>query len=313
MHETGETRAIKGEALPSLSPLSIPDMTKPYQDEWVKGQVVQAGYRECANRYALIVSTLEHLRRPFTVLDLGACSGYFAHRLASELDCRVTAVDSDPDLLRVAEANGDPRVTVIPRRLTTNEILRLGSFDVMLALSVFHHFTDWYAAYDVARTISRALLIVETADPAENHRSAVSRAMLGPLYQLISHGGKLIGEAPGVWDRQHRRGIFAIFGFPVQLVGRVVTQRLRPEYDVPPIATHQLSADLVGIGRPIKQLLGPPTFDVAGQVSLWPAYIEETPVYVSQSERGQKGVEIFMPKWLALNTGDQVVLEVGVR
>lgn len=55
-----------------------------YQDHWVQGRAVKKGRRDCESRYQVIREKLNQLKQPFTVLDIGACSGYFSFRIAEE-------------------------------------------------------------------------------------------------------------------------------------------------------------------------------------------------------------------------------------
>ena len=71
-----------------------------YQDVWVKGRVIIKGVRDCEGRYMAIRNELRRLGfpgkngdRPFTVLDIGAGSGYFSFRLAEEFNARVTMIE----------------------------------------------------------------------------------------------------------------------------------------------------------------------------------------------------------------------------
>ena len=136
-----------------------------YQDQYVRGQVTARGYRDCAVRYALLRRALRGLRPHPTILDFGAAGGYFAFRLAHDLDARVTAVDDAPALRAAAKANGDRRVTVIARRLTLEEVRGLGHFDVVLALSVLHHVSPWRDYLAAFRRAARRALILELPDP----------------------------------------------------------------------------------------------------------------------------------------------------
>lgn len=117
-------------------------MTKPYQDVWVKGRMVSAGVRECAERYALIRSFCSQYRRPFTVLDVGAADGYFAIRLAEDFpDCTVAAVEPRQRIGVVLRQNEAERVLWLQVKLAVDDLRILAEvehFDVTLALSVIH-------------------------------------------------------------------------------------------------------------------------------------------------------------------------------
>lgn len=168
-------------------------VVRSYQDEWVKGASRSAGYRDCAARYEAIRAELSGLRAPFSVLDLGAHSGYFSFRLAEDFGARCVAVDDYRALPRLAAENGDPRVSVVDRRLGVREIDRLGPFDVILALSVLHHVTHWRWLLAVLRRRARSRLIVETPNPAERLKRAAARSELA----RIDEGCRTLGRVRG--------------------------------------------------------------------------------------------------------------------
>ena len=182
----------------------------PYQDRYVRGQVIARGYRECAARYSLVVRGLGRLR-PHSVLDFGAAGGYFSFRMARELGAAVTAVDDSPELIRTAKANGDKRVKIVSRRLALEELTALGCFDVVLALSVLHHVSPWPDYLRALRRAARRLLIVELPDPTEKFARALDPAELAAMHEQVrAMGGRPLGAAPGVWSRERSRGLYAL-------------------------------------------------------------------------------------------------------
>lgn len=120
-----------------------------YQDRWVRGETVSRGERECAGRYALVREFCARYRRPFTVLDIGANLGYFCLRLTEDFrDCTAVAIERDPEIVQVLHENQAERVVLLRREMTTGDLERLGEcehFDVVLALSILHHFEGAYA------------------------------------------------------------------------------------------------------------------------------------------------------------------------
>lgn len=113
-----------------------------YQDVWARGQVVRAGERESAARYDAIRPYLDRFKRPFTVMDLGACAGYFCWRIAEDYPNAVcVAIDGDPVMREAVALNKNPRVLWLNRFATPRDmemLSRAAHFDVVLALSVFH-------------------------------------------------------------------------------------------------------------------------------------------------------------------------------
>jgi SAM-dependent methyltransferase len=147
-----------------------------YQPMWMDGRTVGPQERDCEGRYAAIVPYVPEGAR---VLDFGAFTGYFSHRLADERSADCVAVA--PEVLPY------PGVTTISGRLDVDGIRALGTFDVVLALSVLHHVDPWQdylkVLLDAAPTV-----IIETVHPAEtfNHCApekvkAIAEGVFGPI------------------------------------------------------------------------------------------------------------------------------------
>lgn len=118
-----------------------------YQDKWVKGQVIQKGQRECESRYEAIKQVCSQFTRPFSVLDIGANAGYFSFRLATDFpNATVIMIEGNDDeahLLDLCCQNNLPNIIYLNKRLSLSELQDLADcefFDVVLALSVIHHF-----------------------------------------------------------------------------------------------------------------------------------------------------------------------------
>jgi len=143
-----------------------------YQDAWVKGKRVKKGKRECEKRYLAIRRELARLgysadaEKPMTVLDIGAANGYFSFRLAEDFNARVTMIESSPDIVKWVKLNGNPNVSLIRRAVSARELDAMAKkkrFDVVLALSVLHHFPDFARA---VRAIFRLGDVVFVEPPA---------------------------------------------------------------------------------------------------------------------------------------------------
>lgn len=151
-----------------------------YNDVYIQGRVVRFGVRQCASRYEALLPLLRRFKRPFTMLDIGANSGYFSFRAASEFNCTAVAVDNYPLLPDYAAQNALSNVMVLHKTLSLNELQQLSAcehFDVVLALNVLHHFGE-----DAIRAAWAVLamgdhIIIETPPPDDvgacNHRDAV--------------------------------------------------------------------------------------------------------------------------------------------
>ena len=143
---------------------------------WEDGRTVGPQERDCEGRYAAIVP---YVKQGARVLDFGAFTGYFSHRLADERAAQCVAVA--PEVLPY------PGVTTIAERLTVAELRALGQFDVVLALSVLHHLDPWTDYLD-ALLEAAPTVIIETVHPDEtfNHCPpekvrAIADGVFGPM------------------------------------------------------------------------------------------------------------------------------------
>lgn len=126
-----------------------PHTLEQYQDIWVKGKVRLSGIRECEQRYSILKKFCSQYKRPFTVLDIGANLGYFSIRLTEDFDCTVIAVEGTYGnwLREILEENDNNRVVLLNRTFSLDDVKNLAAvehFDLVLALSVIHHFPDGY-------------------------------------------------------------------------------------------------------------------------------------------------------------------------
>lgn len=142
-----------------------------YQPEWVRGEAVAAGERDCEDRWQLIRWVLDRYERPFTVLDVGANLGYFSLRTAETYeDATVVAVDHDPELRRVLAANDHPRVIGLAQTVTIEWLRALAEvehFDVIFALSVLHHLdAPFDESLDVLRSLGDLVVVEPATEPA---------------------------------------------------------------------------------------------------------------------------------------------------
>lgn len=142
-----------------------------YQDEWVKGKVVSRGVRDCELRWEMIYAVASQWKRPFTVLDIGANLGYFSLRLAESFDCTVVSLEGiyGDQLQKVLDLNGNDRVLFL-RHLFSCDDLRLLSdvehFDLVLALSVMHHFDKPFPeVLSVVRDLGDVVIAENAVEP----------------------------------------------------------------------------------------------------------------------------------------------------
>lgn len=185
-------------------------MVSPYQDVWRDGHAVTAGERDCAGRYDVVRGVLDGVPEPFTMLDIGAHSGYFSVRAAEDYMCRVIAVDDHRELGKAASL----QVAVTSRRVDADWLAARPRVDVVLALSVLHHMPDWRRVLDEI-TACRHAAVVEVPHPDETWmRSASARHEVPELHETVLSAGERIGESERVGrdGRTYQRPIVVIDG-----------------------------------------------------------------------------------------------------
>jgi cyclopropane fatty-acyl-phospholipid synthase-like methyltransferase len=160
----------------------------PYQPRWEHGKTVGEASRECEKRYQALAP---FVRPGDRVLDFGSWKGYFSHRLAGEAGATVVAVDP--------LAEEQPGVEVIRKIATPSDILALGEFDVVLALSILHHCRPTDSYIDALRNAAQRYLIVEVPHPHEKLGSA-PRHILTFLHHWALKQGDVIAQTGGRYD-----------------------------------------------------------------------------------------------------------------
>jgi hypothetical protein len=122
-----------------------------YQDAWVDGKPIEKGGRECEFRYGAIRKVVKGLKKPVKVLDIGANMGYFSLRLADEFDGVFVLVEGAKNvcaaLMKLCKLNRNNKTIVLHKALSLNNLKYLAKhekFDMVLALSIIHHFEEPY-------------------------------------------------------------------------------------------------------------------------------------------------------------------------
>ncbi|MHA1368261.1 MAG: hypothetical protein ACTSRA_00910 [Promethearchaeota archaeon] len=151
-----------------------------YQDTWINGKVVSKGIRECNDRYKMIRGICQKYKRPFTLLDIGANSGYFCIRGAIDFPESVfiavepTYVD---EILLSIKVNKLKNVVVLNDKLTVEKLNALKScshFDIALLLSVIHNFDeDIHDVYVASKKLAEHVI----------YEMAVEKKSLGKKYE----------------------------------------------------------------------------------------------------------------------------------
>ena len=181
-----------------MTDINLANVGELYQDVWRSGLQAK-GVRKCSERYRIIHDWLLQYCRPFSVLDIGACFGYFGARINEDFPRSVVAaVEADPGYLavlgQVAEAYDG--LFVVPRKMSLYDLDDWACsehFDVVLALSVVHHFKGGLLEnIRQLRTLGRHLIIeVPVAGEKACNQPVIEREHDAVMAYLDKHGEKL--------------------------------------------------------------------------------------------------------------------------
>ena len=175
---------------------------QPYQDVWIKGNLHEAGQRDCTARYAAIKSNLSG--DGFSVLDMGAYSGYFSFRLAEDFNAKCLAIDDYIHLPKLVRANANPNVKALNKRLSLGQFQDLGRFDVILCLSFLHHVDNWRGHLEYILENS-ACAFIEIPHPSEILPNARNKDILMDIYKAVHDiPGEDIAQVSGYDNTQDR-------------------------------------------------------------------------------------------------------------
>jgi len=119
-----------------------------YQDQYVNGDIISKGKRDCASRYEAMRTVFNKYKRPFTILDVGANFGYYSIRAASDYDTISVMVENKDaetrTLVNLCDKNKcKDKLIVLKTTMSIENLEELSKcehFDVVLALNVIHHF-----------------------------------------------------------------------------------------------------------------------------------------------------------------------------
>ncbi|MCX6994750.1 MAG: methyltransferase [Chlamydiae bacterium] len=137
-----------------------------YQDVWVKGGAIIKGGRDCELRFWAIYEALKKAKKPLKVLDIGANMGYFSLRLLEKLPGTYVMIEGNEStaqaLLKICKLNNKPSLVLFKRKLCLQdlrELRALEKFDVVIALSIVHHFKEPYQeVFETLMTLGRKLV-----------------------------------------------------------------------------------------------------------------------------------------------------------
>jgi len=135
-----------------------------YQDIRVNGKTVSYGMRECESRYKAMKPFLERYKHEesFNVLDFGANYGYFSWRIKEDFpNAKITMVDSRPVLKLLFEINNMEGMELISEDMQLDQIKEFFKgrhYDLILLMSIVHHFTDPEEIIDTFMAMAETVL-----------------------------------------------------------------------------------------------------------------------------------------------------------
>lgn len=137
-----------------------------YQDVWVKGKPIIRGGRECELRFWAIYNALKGFKKPLKVLDIGANMGYFSIRLSEKIPGTYAMIEGHEStagaLLKICKLNNNPSLFLFKRKLCLQDLIDLRArekFDVVMALSIVHHFEEPYQqVFETLMTLGNKLV-----------------------------------------------------------------------------------------------------------------------------------------------------------
>jgi 2-polyprenyl-3-methyl-5-hydroxy-6-metoxy-1,4-benzoquinol methylase len=163
-------------------------------------------------RWDAIAEAVRGLNAHLRVLDLGANDGWLSVRLA-DLGHDVVAVERTPQRRASLAPGSSGKVEWVERSIRAHELPTLGTFDVVIALSVLHHFRSCAKAWWNLHDMARELVIAEIPDPREGRRpekveswQALHDAVLGTPNAHVALW------LPG-WVRETRRPLVTVHKF----------------------------------------------------------------------------------------------------
>jgi 2-polyprenyl-3-methyl-5-hydroxy-6-metoxy-1,4-benzoquinol methylase len=135
-----------------------------YQDIRIKGETVWKGRRECESRWKSIKPFLERYKnhKTFKVLDFGANYGYFSWRIKEEFShAEIDMVDSREMLKLIYNINQPEDMTIFENMDTDTlkEHAEKHRYDLILAMSILHHFDNYDEILSMFQTFLQVNLL----------------------------------------------------------------------------------------------------------------------------------------------------------
>lgn len=215
-----------------------------YQETWVRGETLDIpAQRSCADRYEPVHDFLQQYDRGHSMFDLGANLGYFSFRAAEDFGTVCVMVDNRPELGGLAAKNDGLPVMWLNTRMGASNLAALStceSFDVVLALSVLHHFGDqWRPAFDALRKLG-SHVIVEL--PAPDDTGSINGHLGASMSEYVTaiDGVKLLAEFPSHKSGKPRPMFLVPGSNPQHLIHQSVDASQR---GAPPLRKVEVTSD----------------------------------------------------------------------
>jgi hypothetical protein len=135
-----------------------------YQDIRIKGETVWKGRRECESRWKAIKPFLERYKnhKSFKILDFGANYGYFSWRIKEEFPhAEIDMVDSREMLKLIYNINQPENMAIFENMDTDTlkEHAETHHYDLILAMSILHHFDNYDEILSILQEMSDTVLL----------------------------------------------------------------------------------------------------------------------------------------------------------
>ena len=173
-----------------------------YQD-WGDGN----GLRPCKERADVIKEKLKKLKlKNVSLLDFGGAEGYFCHALQDM--CREMVLVDD-----IWNRSSDfDKIEIIRLKLGVEDVGRLmeRKFDVVLLLSVIHHFDKYKEAFN--HFLKCKHLFVETPNEGEGKNVINSHLAKEINEYILKNPHELLIKTEAVYDKNVKRNLYYIKG-----------------------------------------------------------------------------------------------------
>lgn len=179
---------------------------------------MNVGGRGCKERYEVIERYVETMPGPIKVLDIGANMGYFSFRLAERFYGNFVMVENSPStvnrLIQLCLMNANPQISFLACRVNLAKLEKLlieEQFDLIIALSVIHHFEEPFNDIVKVMASHSKHVILEHASPEEKNCPHANRVKTEPL-DLSPYAPQKLISTPATGYQTVFRDVWALQG-----------------------------------------------------------------------------------------------------